>query len=108
MMRISCIIMRLEWFDMQLKVDINKAAGLREITQAADEALTLYRDDMIEDENEMVPVSGGASRNGGGGRGKALARLFTAADFKRIISIMKTFNEYRFSHLKKSGIYCNI
>ena len=38
----------------------------------------------------------------------ALARLFTAADFKRIISIMKTFNEYRFSHLKKSGIYCNI
>lgn len=63
----GCITMNWGWCDTQVKVDINKAAGLREITQAADEALTLYRDDMIEDENEMVPVSGGASRNGGGG-----------------------------------------
>ena len=63
----GCITMNWGWCDMQVKVDINKAAGLREITQAADEALTLYRDEMIEDENEMVPVSGGASRNGGGG-----------------------------------------
>ena len=53
---------------MQTKVsiDIDKAAGMREIQRWADEALTDYRDEIIKDMNEMVPVSGGASHNGGG------------------------------------------
>ena len=54
---------------MQTKVsiDIDKAGGTKEIRRWTDEALTDYRDEIIEDINEMVPVSGGASHNGGGG-----------------------------------------
>ena len=52
---------------MQANVKINKEAGKRQIMRTADEALTLYRDEIIEDMNEFVPVSGGASHNGGGG-----------------------------------------
>lgn len=52
---------------MQYKVSINKNAGCREISRAADDILTDYRDEIIEDINIMVPVSGGASHNGGGG-----------------------------------------
>lgn len=52
---------------MQTKVHINRSDGKREIQRWADEALTDYRDEIIEDINEMVPVSGGASHNGGGG-----------------------------------------
>lgn len=52
---------------MQAKVEIDKVAGIKEITKVADLALTNYRDEIIEDMNVMVPVGGGSSRNGGGG-----------------------------------------
>lgn len=52
---------------MQVKVSINKSACISKIKKRADKALTLYRDEIIEDENELVPVQGGVSHNGGGG-----------------------------------------
>ena len=51
----------------KVSIDIDKAGGTKEIQHWADEALTDYRDEIIEDINEMVPVSGGVSHNGGGG-----------------------------------------
>ena len=52
---------------MQTKVSINKAFEQQRIRKLVDDVLEDYRDEIIEDMNEMVPVSGGASHNGGGG-----------------------------------------
>ena len=51
---------------MQVNVEIKKIDEKRKISKSADAALTLLRDEFIEDENLHVPVSGGAPRNGGG------------------------------------------
>ena len=51
----------------KVNIDIDKAGGTKEIQRWTDEALTDYRDEIIEDINEMIPVSGGVSHNGGGG-----------------------------------------
>lgn len=60
---------------MQVRIDIDKTGEIQDVSQKVDKALTLLRDEFIEDENMHVPVSGGASRNGGGGSLQDSARL---------------------------------
>ena len=52
---------------MQVNIHIDRSREERRLKRWADEALTDYRDEIIEDINQLVPVSGGLSRNGGGG-----------------------------------------
>lgn len=52
---------------MQVTVDIDKTGEMKRILEKGNDALGALRDDIIEDENLQVPVSGGAAKNGGGG-----------------------------------------
>lgn len=52
---------------MQAKVSIDKTGGQEDARRWAEEALTDYRDEIIESINQYVPVQGGDKQNGGGG-----------------------------------------
>lgn len=58
-----------------MKISINKAAGTQQIKTAGDAALTLVRDDIIDDTNQYVPVGGGDAQDGGGGSLRRSAQL---------------------------------
>lgn len=60
---------------MQVRVEVDKIGEKKRILKASDAALTLLRDEIVEDENLHVPVSGGAAKNGGGGSLQDSARL---------------------------------
>ena len=60
---------------MQVNISIDKICEKKDILKSGDRALTILRDEFIEDENMHVPVSGGSAKNGGGGSLQDSARL---------------------------------
>lgn len=50
---------------MSVKVEINKPRAFARIKAAGDSGLTLIRDEIIDDINHYVPVSGSSPQNGG-------------------------------------------
>ena len=77
-MRAGFITMSWGWRTMQVRIRLSREGLKRDVKRMADEALTDYRDEIIEDMNVLVPVSGGASLNGGGGSLRRSA--FTGSD----------------------------
>ena len=52
---------------VKVKVEIHKPRAMAKIRAAGDQGLTDVRDEIIDDINHYVPVSGGTPQNGGGG-----------------------------------------
>ena len=77
-MRAGFITMSWGWRAMQVRIRLSREGLKRDVKRMADEALTDYRDEIIEDMNVLVPVSGGASLTGGGGSLRRSA--FTGSD----------------------------
>lgn len=59
----------------KVTISIDVAGETAKIQKAGDAALTLIRDEIIEDMNKYVPISGGEAQNGGGGALRACALL---------------------------------
>ena len=91
---------------MQVNISIDKNANIKEIMRSVDRSLTLYRDEIIEDENTLVPVQGAGSHNGGGGslQGSAFLHSDSAAkDGKITIRWATPYAHYQHKGLVMHG-----
>ncbi|MDO4444693.1 MAG: minor capsid protein [Bacillota bacterium] len=59
----------------KVKVEIHKPRAMAKIRAAGDQGLTDVRDEIIDDINRYVPISGGSPQNGGGGDLRRSAEL---------------------------------
>lgn len=60
---------------VKVKVEIHKPRAMAKIRTAGDQGLTDVRDEIIDDINRYVSVSGGTPQNGGGGDLRRSAEL---------------------------------
>ena len=87
---------------MQARVEIDKLTEKKNILRAGSEALTALRDEFIEDENMHVPVSGGVSRNGGGGSLQDSARLHSDMQARDGVLTLRWSTPY--AHYQHEGL----
>lgn len=67
---------------MSVKVEINKPRAFARIKAAGDSGLTMIRDEIIDDINHYVPVSGSSPQNGGGGDLRRSAEIHSDQEAK--------------------------
>lgn len=87
-------------------VKIQKTAGMNRIRQAGDAALGFCRNELIEDMNRYVPVSGGDSQDGGGGDLRQSAILHSdqeAEDGRLTIRWDEPYAQYQHGGLVMKG-----
>lgn len=67
---------------MSVKVEINKPRAFARIKAAGDSGLTMIKDEIIDDINHYVPVSGSSPQNGGGGDLRRSAEIHSDQEAK--------------------------